>query len=136
MHRIDVRYAEWASIIAKRLGYPAATALALGRAVAGYSAQAKAGWLGLVEERAEEAEAPARERAPRPTIQLLGRQIPVIAAPDGSMRAEEHGKPASAQSVLQYIRRAFGDRLAVVRARTMPKRSASERGVRSEAAKS
>ena len=32
----------WASIVAERLGYPASTTLTLGRAIAGYSAMAKA----------------------------------------------------------------------------------------------
>jgi hypothetical protein len=40
---------------------------------------------------------------------LLGRDIPVLAAKDGTLRAEDGGKPASAKSVQSYIARAFGD---------------------------
>lgn len=105
----------WASIVAERLGYPTATALTLGRAVAGYSAQAKARRLGLVEER-EEAEGHEWPQVPRETVLLLGRRIPVIATDDGEIRAEDHGKPASASPALAYVRRAFGENLDVVRA--------------------
>ncbi len=105
----------WASIVAERLGYPSATALTLGRAVAGYSAQAKARRLGLVEER-EETEGRERPQVPRETVLLLGRRIPVMATEGGEIRAEDHGKPASASPALAYIRRAFGDNLDAVRA--------------------
>ncbi len=105
----------WASIVAERLGYPTATALTLGRAVAGYSAQAKARRLGLVEER-EEKEERERPQAPRETVLVLGRRIPVLATEGGEIRAEDHGKPGSQRSTLSYIRRAFGDNLDAVRA--------------------
>ncbi len=49
-------------------------------------------------------------------VQLLGRSIPVLAAPDGTLRAEEHGKPASDAAVQSYIMRTFGDRLDEVHA--------------------
>jgi hypothetical protein len=41
--------------------------------------------------------------------------IPVLAAGDGTLRAEDDGKPASAKSVQSYIARAFGDRLGEAR---------------------
>ena len=105
----------WASIVAERLGYPPATALTLGRAVAGYSAQAKARRLGLVDER-EEAEERERPQVPRETVLLLGRRIPIMATDDGQLRAEDHGKPASEHSTLSYVHRAFGDNFDTVRA--------------------
>jgi hypothetical protein len=105
----------WASIVAERLGYPPATALTLGRTVAGYSAQAKARRLGLAEER-EEPEGRERPKAPRETVLVLGRLIPVMVTVDGQIRAEDHGKPASERSTLSYIRRTFGDNLDAVRA--------------------
>jgi len=105
----------WASIVAERMGYPAATALTLGRAVAGYSAQAKARRLGLVEER-EEAEGRERPQVPRETILLLGRRIPILATADGEIRAEDHGKAASDRPTRAYIHKAFGDNLEAVRA--------------------
>jgi hypothetical protein len=51
----------------------------------------------------------------RQTVRLLGRDIPVLATPDGTLRAEDDGKPASARSVQSYVARAFGDRLGEVR---------------------
>ncbi len=105
----------WASIVAERLGYPASTALTLGRAVAGYSAQAKARRLGLVEER-EEPERRERPQVQREAVLLLGRRIPVIATEDGEIRAEDHGEPASPNPTLSYVRRAFGENLDAVRA--------------------
>ena len=99
--------------------YPPETALALGRFVAGSSARAKARRIGIVEEKEEAAE--RRERArelrgQRQTVRLLGREIPVLPAPDGTLRAGDHGKPSSAKSVAAYIARAFGGRLAEARA--------------------
>ena len=40
----------------------------------------------------------------------------MLAAGDGTLRAEDDGKPASAKSVQSYITRAFGERLAEARA--------------------
>jgi hypothetical protein len=109
----------WATMVAERLGYPPETALMLGRFVAGSSARAKARRLGMSDEKqeAEERHARAAELKPRrQTIRLLGRDIPVIAADDGTLRAEDGGKPASAKSVQSYIARAFGYRLGEARA--------------------
>jgi hypothetical protein len=106
-------------VVAERLGYLPETALSLGRFVARSSARAKARRLGIVEE--TEDAAGRRERARelrerRHTVQLLGREIPVPPAPDGTLRAENDGKPSSAKSVAVYVARAFGDRLAEARA--------------------
>jgi hypothetical protein len=49
------------------------------------------------------------------TVRLLGRDIPVFQAADGTPRANERGKPMSAQAARTYIARAFGDRLPEVR---------------------
>lgn len=87
--------------------------------MAGSSARAKARRLGIVEETEEAAERreKARElRGQRQTVRLLGRQIPVLPAPDGTLRAEDDGRPSSAKSVAGYVARAFGDRLAEARA--------------------
>jgi hypothetical protein len=107
-----------ATVVAERLGYPPETALTLGRFVAGSSARAKARRLGISDEKqeAEERHARAAELKPRrQTVRLLGRDIPVLAADDGTLRAEDDGKPASAKSVASYIARAFGDRLGEAR---------------------
>ena len=86
----------WAAVVAERVGYPPETALTLGRFVAGSSARAKARRLGIVEETEDAAERreKARElRERRQTVRLLGREIPVLPAPDGTLRAEDDGKP-------------------------------------------
>jgi hypothetical protein len=108
----------WATVVAERLGYPTDTALTLGRAVAGSSARAKARRLGIADEAQEAAE--RREWASaimprRQAVRLLGRDIPIMPANDGAMRANDDGKPASARSVQICITRAFGDRLGEVR---------------------
>jgi hypothetical protein len=90
----------WATVVAERLDDPPETALTLGRFVAGSSARAKARRLGISDEKqdAEERHVRAAELKPRrQTVQLLGRDTPVLAADDGTLRAEDDGKPASAK---------------------------------------
>jgi hypothetical protein len=55
-------------------------------------------------------------RPQRETIRLLGRDIPVLPAAGGILRAEDNSKPASARRVQSYIARTFGDRLAEMEA--------------------
>ena len=86
----------WATVVAERLGYPPETALTLGRFVAGSSARAKARRLGIIEDtqEAEERRARVAELKPRRrrlTVRLLGRDIPVLPAGDGTLRAEDGG---------------------------------------------
>jgi len=81
-----------------RSGYLPETALTLGRFVAGSSARAKARRLGIIEETQETEERRARavELKPRrQTVHLLGRDIPVLAAGDGTLRKEDAGEPRS-----------------------------------------
>jgi hypothetical protein len=49
-------------------------------------------------------------------VWLLGKDIPVLVATDGTLRAADKGKSASARSVAAYISKAFGPRLAEARA--------------------
>lgn len=108
----------WATIVAKRLGYAPDTALTLGRFVAGSSARAKARSLGISDDTQEAAERSERAGAlkrQRQVVQLLGRDVPVLPADDGTPRADDDGKPASARNVRSYVARAFGDRLDEVR---------------------
>ena len=108
----------WATIVAERLGHPPETALTLGRFVAGSSARAKARRLGIMDEKQEaeeRKEAATTLKSRHQTIRLLGREVPVLPVADGTLRAEDDGKPASAKSVQSYIARAFGDRLTEVR---------------------
>lgn len=56
----------WAAVVAERLGYDRASALTLGKAIAGLNARAKGRRLGLYHEtpEAERSGAPARARRP------------------------------------------------------------------------
>jgi hypothetical protein len=109
----------WATIVAERLGHPPDTALTLGRAVAGSSARAKARSIGIVDDAQDAAERRERAAAIKPqrqVVRLLGRDVPVLPADDGTLRADDNGKPASACGVQSYVSRAFGDRLSEARA--------------------
>jgi len=129
----------WAAVVAERLGYPPETALTLGRFVAGSSARAKERRLGMVEETEETADRRAKRRetpAVLERVRLLGREIPVVPGADGTLRAAEDGKAASAKSAAAYVSRAFGDRLADVRgameelAASMPREELNRIGFR------
>jgi hypothetical protein len=100
----------WAAVVAERVGHPPDTALSLASAVAGTAAQAKARRLGLAEEHDA-----ARHDAPHRAVPLLGKQVAVVAAEDGTLRADAAGKPAPAEPVRHYVERAFGSRLQEVR---------------------
>jgi hypothetical protein len=105
-------------VVAEHLGYPPDTALTLGRAVCSASARTKVRHLGIMDEAQQAAERNVAAAALKPrvqTVRLLGRDIPVLPAADGPLRAEDGGKPASAKSVQSYIARAFGDRLGEAR---------------------
>ena len=109
----------WATIVAERLGYPSETALTLGRTVCSASARIKARRLGIMDEAQEAAERRAAAVGLKPNVQmirLLDREVPVLAGADGTLRADDKGKPASSKSVQTYIMRAFGDRLPEGRA--------------------
>lgn len=107
----------WATVVAERLGHPPDLALTLGQALAGAGARAKARRLGITEERDREAEKRAHELRPaiRP-VHLMGRDIRLLATEDGELRADKDGKPADPAAVRRYLQRAFGGRLAEVRA--------------------
>jgi hypothetical protein len=107
----------WATVVAERLGHPPDTALTLGQAVAGSSARIKARSIGLTRDPDQAAE--KRQIELRPEIKpafLLGREIRLAATEDGELRADDAGKPASASAVQVYLFKAFGERLAEVRA--------------------
>jgi hypothetical protein len=92
----------WATVAAERLGHPPETALTLGRFVAGSSAYAKARRLGISDEKQDAEQRHIRAAKPKPrrqTVRLFGRDIPVLAAGDGALGAEDDGKAASAGSV-------------------------------------
>jgi hypothetical protein len=110
----------WAAVVAERLGHPPDTALSLASAVAGTAARAKARRLGIADEKEHEAkegkEKPAAA-APKRTVRLLGKDVPVAEDPDGALLAAgSDGKTAGAAPVRNYIARAFGGRLDETRA--------------------
>jgi hypothetical protein len=107
----------WAAVVAERLGHPRATALTLGKAVAGLNAQSKGRRLGIYEEAAkgEAAQPGARKRAAAPErVALLGRGVPVAMTPAG-LRAVEKDRPVEPAAVERYLEQKFGDALADAR---------------------
>ena len=125
VQKLDVNRAPvltlWGAVVAERLGYDRATALTLGRAVAGLNAQAKGRRLGVFGEPAE----PARGATERPgargarrrerLVPLLGRAVPAVETARG-LRAAEGGRPVTPTSVERYLRGKFGGALPDVRA--------------------
>jgi hypothetical protein len=108
----------WAAIVAERLGYPHATALTLGKAVAGLNAQSKGRRLGIYE--APPPTPPGKKRRkPAPpageTVLLLGRAVVVLKTPEG-LRAAVKGNPESPASVQRYLGQKFGAALPDVEA--------------------
>lgn len=99
----------WAAVVAERLGYDEATALTLGKAVAGLNAQSKGRKLGIYEEKPEEEEK-GRKKKEKPVefIEILGRGVPAIKTPHG-LRAAINGEPIYAESVETYLKQKFGD---------------------------
>ena len=89
----------WAALVAEAEGHPPDLALALGAAVAGTAARAKARRLGIAEDHGEAKAKPG----PRHTVHLMGRDIAL---------EEADRQPAATRA---YIERAFGDRLEEVR---------------------
>jgi hypothetical protein len=106
----------WAVVVARRLGHERATALTLGKAVAGLNAQSKGRRLGLFE--APEAAArpkQAETRKERKVIPLLGRAVPVARTAKG-VRAVVKGRPEDPAAVQRYLEQKFGDDLGRVTA--------------------
>lgn len=104
----------WAAIVAERLGHDADAAITLGRAVAGSSARVKARAIGLEEKRGDDGVQDAAKLAPRQTVHLLGRDLPV-AEQNGSQYALDHYKPATPRPAHAYVEKAFGEHLPAVR---------------------
>jgi hypothetical protein len=104
----------WATVVAEQLGHPPDAALILGRYVCGASARIKARRIGVADEAHEAEERLAQAAALKPDrefVRLLGLDVPVTRADDGTLNVDAGGKPTSARSVRSYLARAFGDRL-------------------------
>lgn len=104
----------WAAIVAERLGHDADAAITLGRAVAGSSARVKARAIGLEEKREDGDLRDTAKPAPRRTVHLLGRDLPV-AERNGSAYALDHDKPAAPRPSHAYVEKAFAEHLPAVR---------------------
>jgi hypothetical protein len=126
VHTLEVNRAPvltlWGAVVAERLGYDRATALTLGRAVAGLNAQSKGRRLGVFDEpargateRREAQEARGRSRRRPRLVPLLGRSVPAVETERG-LRATEGGRPVTPTSVERYLRGKFGAALPDVRA--------------------
>jgi hypothetical protein len=103
----------WAAVVAERLGFDRATALTLGQAVAGSSADASGVSLGILEPRP----GLVREQSDRLAegdqlhVGLLGRPVPVVRTSDGLRAVVSGGKPGAPARIEKYLRAKFGARL-------------------------
>lgn len=105
----------WAAVVAERLGFDEAAALTLGRAVAGYTAQAKGQMLGIYHPKDESERESGERQADLVFVTLMDRSLPAVRTPQG-LRAADKDKPADPESVRRYLASKFGDRLAEARA--------------------
>ncbi len=106
----------WAAVVAERLGHPRATALTLGKAVAGLNAQSKGRRLGIyAEPDATPSEARPKRRPSATVVHLLGRAVPVVSTPKG-LRASVKGAVEQPEPVERYLAQKFGDALPDVEA--------------------
>lgn len=128
----------WAVVVAERLGYPADTALTLGKVLAGLNAQSKGQRLGIFEPGDERTarESDREKRADQPErklVRLLGRQVPLQETEQG-LRAEEKGKAVDPSGVDRYLAQKFKEHLPEVRqamqtlAESMPPEELERRG--------
>jgi hypothetical protein len=98
----------WATVVAERLGYDGDTALSLGKAVAGLTAQRKGQRLGIYQKKEHAA-------GPEPAgdvewVELVGRQVPTCATEDG-VRAVIRGQAQTPESSRRYLESKFRDNL-------------------------
>jgi hypothetical protein len=104
----------WAAVVAERLGHSEAEALTLGKALAGLNAQSKGRRLGIYAPHPKAEGAAAKEvTAPSESVELMGRQIPVVRTRQG-LRAADKGEAMEPASVRRYLESKFGDQLADV----------------------
>ena len=103
----------WAAVVAERLGYDEATALTLGKAVAGLNAQSKGRKLGIYEEKTEDEKKEDKKKqkeADVKFVEVLGRDVPVVKTPRG-LRAAIKGEAIHSGSVQAYLEQKFKDDL-------------------------
>jgi hypothetical protein len=109
----------WAAVVAERLGFDREAALSLGKALAGLNAQSKGRRLGIFKPAERPEVAPPRKAkvGEEFRVDLLGREIPAKATPEG-IRAVAGDKPLDPPGVSRYLEEKFGAALADVE-RTM-----------------
>ena len=107
----------WASVVAEQLGYAHATALTLGKCVAGLNAQSKGRMLGIF----GPPKGPEKGSPPKKVglgedfwIEICKRGVPVKNTDDG-IRAVVKDKPIDPAKVETYLQSKFGNDLEVVR---------------------
>ena len=105
----------WASVVAENLGHSRATALTLGKTIAGKVAFSKAQTIGRAKKR-EPDTSPIRKPAGEKTrlLAFMGRHCTLIETAAGMMAISE-GKPISPKEVETYLEEKFGDGLEEVR---------------------
>jgi len=105
----------WAVVVAERLGYKEASALTLGKALAGLNAQSKGRALGLYE--AKEKKRTEKEGTGVGVevefVELMGRRIAATQGEKGLV-ALDKGKPMDPESVRRYLEKKFGEELKPV----------------------
>ena len=103
----------WATVVAERLGHGKQEALTLGRAVAGLNAQSKGRRIGIYPEKTPEEKEKEKKEAKAsklPTVDIMGRSVPVMKTPKG-MRAAIKGEPIDPEGVETYLEGRFGEHL-------------------------
>lgn len=91
----------WATVVAERLGYDWDAALTLGKAVAGYTAQAKGRRLGIYQP-SKEKDKKKPQKGEEFGIKLCGRTIPARSTDEG-IRAVSMDKELEPASVERYL---------------------------------
>lgn len=115
-HRVKVNRAPvltlWAAVVAERLGFRRAEALALGRAVAGLNAYSKGKSLGLYSPKPKDVKRRRErmKRGDRVTVDLLGRALPVTHTDEG-LRAIAKERPIDPDTARRYLASKLDDAL-------------------------
>lgn len=108
----------WAAFVAQRLGHSWEESLTLGRAVAGLNAQSKGRRIGIYEEKTPEQKEKEKKEAKAakvPTLELMGRAVPVKKTAHG-VRATTDGHAIEPDAVQTYLEQKFGDQFDASRA--------------------
>ncbi len=100
----------WAKVVAEQLGYSEDEALALGKAVAGYTGQFKGRSLGIYVPKETADDKKENEQREVQIVDLMGRKIPFIEEANG-IRVVTKDKMIDPDSVQRYLLNKFGENL-------------------------